>query len=81
MSPEEASIEVKKRIAPILAEFGLDAWLLMGYATDGNGHRGRAAIGHMPADPVMRDAMRPIVTFAHMWVTPDASEAPHGRDS
>lgn len=80
MDPAEVSRQIKDRIGPVLSEFGIEAWMLMGYATDGNGQRGRAVLGHMPNDPVMRDAMRPIVTFAQIWVTPDGSEAPHGRN-
>lgn len=81
MTPEQASEEIKRRIQPILSELGMESWLLLGYATDGEGQRGRAAIGHINSDPVMRDAMRPIITFAAAWSQPDPSEQPHGRDS
>lgn len=79
MTPEQASEEIKRRIGPVLEELGIDSWILMGYATDGEGRRGRAAIGHINSDPVMRDAMRPIVAFAHAWSQPDPSEQPNGR--
>ena len=41
--------------------------MLVGYLEDGEGKLQRVCIANTQKNPVFEDALRPIISFAHLW--------------
>lgn len=58
-----------ERVLPLFAEYGVTGFVLLGYAEDGEGKLRRICIAQTGKNPLMEDALRPAIHFAHVWGT------------
>lgn len=56
-----------ERIVPIMQDFGLSAFVIVGYREDGEGKLQRVCIANTGQNPAFEDGLRPVLHFAHMW--------------
>lgn len=60
-----------QRIVPIMQDFGLSGFVLVGYLSDADGNLKRVCIANTMKNPAFEDGLRPLIQFAHIWgVTP-----------
>lgn len=66
-----------QRVLPILQEYGLSAFVLIGYLEDAENRLQRVCIANTGKNPAFEDGLRPAIQFAHMWgATPGQFRAP-----
>lgn len=56
-----------ERVLPLFEEFGVTGFVVIGYVEDGDGKLRRICIVQTRQNPIMEDALRPVIHFAHMW--------------
>lgn len=67
MDIQEINSEVVSRVKPQLDELGFDGFILMGYVRDSSGAAHRALVVDGKNDPMVQDALRPLVTVGIAW--------------
>ncbi len=65
-----------ERIVPIMQDWGLSAFVIVGYLEDADGKLQRVCIANTAKNPAFEDGLRPVIHFAHAW---GASPAITGR--
>lgn len=66
MSPDTMKA-LGERIIPVMQEHGLSAFVIVGYAEDGEGNLRRVCIANTGPNPAFQDGLRPVIAFAHAW--------------
>lgn len=56
-----------ERIVPIMQDFGLSAFCIVGYLEDADGNLRRVCIANTAKNPAFEDGLRPVIHFAHAW--------------
>jgi hypothetical protein len=56
-----------ERAVPLLNEFGLRGFVLVGYLESADGKKQRVCIANTDHDAALEDGLRPMIQFAHMW--------------
>lgn len=59
--------ELAQRIVPVMEEYGLVGFALVGYHEDGDGRVRRVCIINAGGNPAIEDGLRPVIGFAQMW--------------
>lgn len=67
MAPPDYMTELASRIVPIMSEYGLTGFALVGYHEDGDGKVRRVCIINDGGNPAVQDGLRPVIQFAHLW--------------
>lgn len=74
-----------ERIVPIMQDFGLSAFIIIGYLENGEGRLQRVCIANTAKNPAFEDGLRPLIHHAHIWGAqpavsglPDQPSAPQG---
>jgi hypothetical protein len=67
MTIQEICDETILRIKPQLDELGFEGFVLVGYARDTNGNVGRCMIADGKNNPMIKDALQPMVHMAMAW--------------
>lgn len=79
MTKDEAMRAMGERVVPIMHEFGLTAFVLVGYAETEAGLR-RICIANDAGNAAYQDGLRPVIHFSHLWAAsaapPDPQEPP-----
>lgn len=70
MTKDEFSKNLQERVVPLLEELGIEGFVLAGYATDGDGHMGRFAVGQTNRNAAIEDGLRQMCHIATMWSAP-----------
>lgn len=65
--PQDQMTALAERIVPIMQDFGLSAFVLVGYLSDADGNLQRVCIANAAKNPAFEDGLRPVINFAHMW--------------
>ena len=66
MAPDQMT-ELAQRVVPVMQEYGLSAFVLIGYRELGDGQITRVCIANTAQNPAFEDGLRPAIHFAHMW--------------
>lgn len=78
--PPSHMTELAQRVVPVMQEYGLSAFVLVGYHEDADGKIQRVCIANTARNPAFEDGLRPIIHFAHVWgaipPAPPAAPAP-----
>lgn len=77
MPPADQLEPLARRILPVMQEFGLSAFVLVGYLEDGQGKLQRVVIANTQRNPAFEDGLRPVMHFAQIWGASSASFAPN----
>lgn len=74
-TPEQMTA-LAERIVPIMQDYGLSAFVIVGYLSDAEGNLQRVCIAQTGHNPAIEDGLRPMIAAAHIWggVPPQ----PHG---
>ncbi len=65
-SPEQMTA-LAERIVPIMQDYGLSAFVIVGYLEDAQGNLQRVCIAQTGNNPAMEDGLRPMILAAHVW--------------
>lgn len=76
MDKREALIEVGKRVAPILSEFGLESYVLTGYIRTEERLERFVAVFAPRDNPAMADGLGQLISFSTIWAAPALHEEP-----
>lgn len=60
--------EVVRSIKPRLDELGFEGFVLVGYVRDGEGKVSRSIISDHKNNPMVADALRPLLQVGFAWV-------------
>lgn len=66
-----------ERIVPIMQDFGLSAFVIVGYLEDGQGNLRRVCIANAAGNPAFEDGLRPLIHAAHIWGAQPAISGRH----
>ncbi|MBU2072771.1 MAG: hypothetical protein KKA68_21260 [Gammaproteobacteria bacterium] len=66
MTPSEQMEQMKLEVVPRLQEFGISAFVIVGYLETEKGIE-RVCIANTAGNPAFEDGLRPIISFAHLW--------------
>ncbi len=56
-----------ERVVPLLNEYGVTAFAMVGYLESAEGKKQRICLCNTGGDPMAEDGLRPVIQFAHMW--------------
>lgn len=59
--------ELAHRVVPVMQEYGLSAFVLIGYRENNDGKLNRVCIVNTGNNPAYEDGLRPLIAFAHAW--------------
>lgn len=65
--PDNALQGLAERIVPIMQDFGLSAFVIVGYISDPDGNLKRVCIANTMRNPAFEDGLRPMIACAHAW--------------
>ena len=66
-SPGDSMTALAERIVPIMQDFGLSAFVMIGYLEDADGTLCRVCIANTAKNAAFEDGLRPLIHFAHVW--------------
>ena len=66
-TPGDQMTALAERILPVMADYGLTGFVLIGYLEDGEGKRQRVCICNTGQDPAIEDGLRPLINMAGIW--------------
>jgi hypothetical protein len=66
MTKAEAMRAMGERVVPIMQEFGLTAFVVVGYVETDEGLK-RVCIANDGGNPAYQDGLRPVIHFSHLW--------------
>lgn len=75
-------LEVGKRVVPILQEFGIEGFVIAGYARFDGEHLERFVGGmNTQHDPAIADGLAKLIAFSSVWAAPDFrfDQPPHEK--
>jgi hypothetical protein len=67
MTAQEQAEAIEKKIVPLLAELGLEAFMVAGYASDGEGKIHKVTFAYTGQNPAYSDGLRGMVIMAARW--------------
>lgn len=79
MTAHEFQKAFEERVAPVLGEMGVIGFAVAGYVEDGEGRTGRFALAHTNGNPIVEDAMSPLIRFTRVWSAPAREFCPPGE--
>lgn len=68
MPPPGNQLEaLAERIVPIMQDFGLSGFVLIGYMETTDGPMRRVCVANTAKNPAFEDGLRPMIHAAHLW--------------
>lgn len=67
MTAQEVGKEIQDRIVPQLRELGIEAFVLTGYLSDGDGKVSRVTLGTSGDNPAYDDGLRKMLVLGNAW--------------
>lgn len=68
MNNQEIQRHVVERVKPILDELGYEGFMLVGYVRDAEGHVNRSMVCDGKNNPMVQDAIQPMVAAGTAWM-------------
>jgi hypothetical protein len=74
--PGDQMTALAERVVPIMQDYGLSGFVLIGYLSDADGGLKRVCIVNTARNPAIEDGLRPLIHAAHVWgaVPPEGPE-------
>lgn len=67
MTAQQIAEQIKENIIPKLQELGVEAAVITGYRTDGDGKVTKITVGFDGNNPAYADGLRPMIQAAGIW--------------
>jgi hypothetical protein len=67
MTAEEQAQHIAEKILPQLQEIGIEAFVLAGYASDGDGKVHKVTLGVEGSNPAYADGLRTLAVLTGRW--------------
>ena len=65
--PPDQMNALAQRIVPVMQDYGLSGFVLIGYLSDAEGNLRRVCIVNDGKNPAIQDGLRPLIQMAHVW--------------
>ncbi len=67
MEPADQMNQMREQVVPRLQEFGMEAFVIVGYVRLEGDVLQRVCIANDGGNPAYQDGLRPVIHFASMW--------------